>query len=61
MMAENIFATIHMMRKPTKTVKDIFPGIFDDDDDEPTPQHSEEDIAKLQAEMAAFQKQGLKI
>lgn len=64
MLAEQIFATVHVMRKAEHDVQHMFrnTGIFDNDDDyEQQFEHSPEEVAQLQAEMAAFQKQGLKI
>lgn len=52
LLAENIFATIHVMRDSKgKTVKSFFPDLFDNEGDE-MPDVSEEDIAELKAEMA---------
>ena len=49
LLAECAYATIYAMRDPKgKTVADMFPMIFDtDDDDEETP-ISKEDVAELQ-------------
>lgn len=64
MLAEQIFATVHVMRNAKYDVQHMFrnTGIFDNDDDyEQQFEHSPEEVAQLQAEMAAFQKQGIKI
>lgn len=65
MLAEQIFATVHVMRKPDpgRDVTHMFrgTGIFDSDEEADTPEHSEEDIKQLQDEMKAIQEQGIKI
>ena len=56
LLAENVYATIHTMRDAKgKTVADMFPSIFDDDDDdyEPIPEISEEEKQELLDLMAA--------
>ena len=55
LLAENVYATIYTMRDAKgKTVEDIFPSIFDDDDDyEPIPEISEEEKQELLDLMAA--------
>lgn len=56
LMAECVYAAIHVMRDPQgKTVADMFPMLFDYDDDEPPI--SAEDVAELQAEMDALNAQ----
>ena len=55
-MAECVFAAIHATRDPNgKTVADMFPKLFEDDEDsENEPQITEDEVAMLQAEMAAM-------
>lgn len=56
LLAENVYATIHTMRDAKgKTVEDMFPSIFEDDDDdyEPIPEISEEEKQELLDLMAA--------
>ena len=56
LMAECVYAAIHVMRDPKgKTVADMFPMLFDDDDDDDfgAPEDAET-VAMLQAEMAAM-------
>ena len=49
LVAENVYATIHTMRDPKgKTVGDMFPQIFDDDDDEFVPPISDEEAQEMQ-------------
>ena len=50
LVAENVYATIHMMRDPKgKTVSDMFPQIFDDDDEyEFEPPISDEEAQEMQ-------------
>lgn len=57
LMAECVYAATYAMRDPNgKTVSDMFPMLFDDDDyDEPPI--SEEDVADMQAMMDAFNSQ----
>lgn len=55
LMAECVYAAIHVMRDPQgKTVADMFPMLFDNDDDDDEPPISEEDVADMQAMMDAF-------
>ena len=55
LMAECTYAAMFMMRDPKgKTAADMFPGIFDDDEDEEIPM-TEEDRDDLQDIMAAEQ------
>jgi hypothetical protein len=59
-MAENVFSTIYMMRNSNgKKPEDLFPQIFesDDDEDEESDPISEEDRQQLLADMAAWQQQ----
>jgi len=56
LMAECVYAATYAMRDPKgKGVEDIFPMLFDDDDDEPPL--TKEDVAELQAEMDAINSQ----
>lgn len=53
-MAECVFAAIYAMRDPKgKTVADMFPMLFEEEDSD-EPQITEDDVAMLQAEMAAM-------
>ena len=56
LIAEAVFAAMHTMRDSKgKTVKDFFPGLFEDDDDDREPADiTDEEIAQLQAEMDAW-------
>ena len=57
LLAECVFASIYAMRDPKgKTVADMFPMLFEEDDEEyeNEPQITEEEVAMLQAEMAAM-------
>ena len=58
LMAECTYAAMFAMRDAKgKTVKDLFPFLFEDDDEEDdyeTPQMTDEDIDKMQAEMDAW-------
>ena len=57
LLAESVYATIHVMRDPKgKTVSDLFPQIFEDEDDDEPP-ISDEDAAKLQALMTHMNQQ----
>jgi hypothetical protein len=52
LMAECVYAATYAMRDPKgKRVEDIFPMLFDDDDEPPL---TKEDVAELQAEMDAI-------
>ena len=54
-MAECAYAAIFATRDSHgKTVKDLFPMLFEDDDEEEHEPISQEDIDELQAEMAAM-------
>ena len=54
LIAENVYATIHSMRDPKgKTVSDMFPQLFDDDDTPPEPPITDEDRKELEELMAA--------
>lgn len=55
LLAECVYAAIHVMRDPKgKTVADIFPMLFEDDDDDFGAPADPETVAMLQAEMAAM-------
>ena len=56
LMAECAYAAIFAMRDPKgKTARDLFPSIFEDDDDNDEPvMLSDDDIAELQADMVAW-------
>ena len=56
LMAECAYAAIFAMRDPKgKTARDLFPAIFEDDDDNDEPvMLSDDEIAELQADMAAW-------
>lgn len=52
LLAESVYATIHVMRDPKgKKVSDIFPQLFKDEDDDIGSLLTEEDEADLQALM----------
>ena len=58
LMAECAYAAMYAMRDPKgKGVEDMFPMLFDDDDDYDEPPISEEDVADMQALMKAFNSQ----
>lgn len=58
LMAECVYAATHVMCDPQgKTVADMFPMLFDYDDDDDEPPISAEDVAELQAEMDALNSQ----
>lgn len=68
MLAQQIFATVHVMRKPKTgdNAATMFreTTIFDDLDeyeDGISPLHSEEEEAAIRREAQEFQKQGIKI
>mgnify|MGYP003300873603 CR=1 FL=1 len=55
LMAECVFAAIYAMRDPKgKTVADMFPMLFEDDDEDYGEPTDPETVAMLQAEMAAM-------
>lgn len=57
LIAECVYAALFSMRDAKgKTVKDLFPDIFEDDDDyrDEGDTITDEDVAMLQAEMAAI-------
>ena len=54
LLAECVYAGQYAMRDPQgKTVIDLFPMLFNDDDDDPEPPISDEEAEDLQALMAA--------
>ena len=60
LLAETVYATIHVMRDPKgKTPSDMFPQIFEDDDidEETEPTLTDEECAGLQADMDAWNAQ----
>ena len=49
MLAEVVFSSIYTMRDPKgKTVKDLFPALFEDDDEEVAPPLTEAEQQELQ-------------
>lgn len=59
LMAECAYAAIYAMRDPKgKTVRDMFPQIFEDDDIDNEPPITEDEAADLQALMASMNHQG---
>ena len=53
LLAECAYATIYAMRDPKgKTVADIFPMLFDDEDDDNEPPITKDEAAELQQLMA---------
>ena len=59
LLAESVYATIHVMRDPKgKTPEDMFPMLFENDDDEEMePTLTDEECAGLQADMDAWNAQ----
>lgn len=61
LLAEQIFATANIMKDPEgKTPADIFPQLFEDEDDEPEPQGealTDEEVSQMEAEMDAWNAQ----
>jgi hypothetical protein len=58
LLAEIVYTTTYAMRDPKgKTVEDMFPMLFEDDDDYDEPPISAEEVAELQAEMDAINSQ----
>ena len=56
LIAECAYNAMYSMRDSQgKTVEDMFPMLFDDDDEDEPP-ISEEDVADMQADMEAFEK-----
>jgi len=62
LLAESVYATIHVMRDPKgKTPEDMFPQLFEDEDDfESAPPLTDEEIREEQARMAAMNAKILK-
>lgn len=56
LLAECVYASIHTMRDPKgKTVEDLFPALFEDDEQIPSsPALSQDEVTELQAMMAAM-------
>jgi hypothetical protein len=55
LIAECAYAAIFAMRDPKgKTARDLFPAIFEDDDNDEPVMLSDDDIAELQADMVAW-------
>ncbi len=55
LMAECVYAAIHVMRDPQgKTVADMFPMLFDFDDDDDEPPLTKEDVDDLLADINAY-------
>ena len=59
LMAECAYAAIFAMRDPKgKTARDLFPVLFEDDDEDKEPvMISDDEIEELQADMAAWNEQ----
>ena len=58
LMAECVYAATYAMRDSKgKTVSDMFPMLFEFDDDDDEPPLTKEDVAELQAEMDALNSQ----
>lgn len=61
LLAEQIFATVNIMNDPKgKTPADIFPQLFETEDDEPEPQGealTDEEANQMEAEMDAWNAQ----
>ena len=56
LLAENVFASVHAFSGNPKgeSVKDMFPNLFDNEDDDIEPPITQEEAAQLQAEMEAI-------
>ena len=55
LMAECVYAAIHVMRDPQgKTVADMFPMLFDFDDDDDEPPLTKQDVDDLLADINAY-------
>ena len=55
LIAECTYAAMYAMRDPKgKTVKDLFPFLFEEDDDSNRAEITDAEIAELQAEMDAW-------
>jgi hypothetical protein len=57
LLAENVFASTYAFRgSEGKTVKDMYPDIFDNEEEDTEPPMTDEESAELQACMAEFSK-----
>lgn len=55
LLAESVYATIHVMRDAKgKTVADMFPSLFEDDDEDYEPPITDDEAAEMQANMRAM-------
>ena len=55
LLAESVYATIHEMRDAKgKTVADMFPSLFEDDDEDLEPPITDDEAAEMQANMRAM-------
>lgn len=56
LLAECVYASIHTMRDPKgKTVEDLFPALFEDDEQIPSgPALTQDEVSELQAMMASM-------
>lgn len=56
LLAECVYASIHTMRDPKgKTVEDLFPALFEDDEQMPSgPALTQDEVSELQAMMASM-------
>ena len=55
LLAESVYATIHVMRDAKgKTVADMFPSLFEDDDEDYESPITDDEAAELQANMRAM-------
>lgn len=58
LLAECVYAAIHVMRDPHgKTVADMFPMLFEYDDDDDEPPLTKEDVDDLLADINAYNAQ----
>lgn len=61
LLAEVVYSTLYIMRDPNgKTAADIFPNLFEDDDNEAPPEISDEEYNELQELMANINAQNRK-
>ena len=56
LLAESVYATIHIMREPKKTLADMFPQVFGDNDEDYEPPITDDEAAEMQANMRAMNK-----
>ena len=55
LLAESVYSTIHVMRDAKgKTVADMFPSLFEDDDEDYEPPITDDEAAEMQANMRAM-------